>query len=130
MYECCVVLEQETFQGVQSNAVLSESRSVKNISDRNPDCSVTECFKLTPRYLETLIYLVVLINLVTSSLMGAGLGSDENVFGVWRLPVSGAHICHVTVSLNYIAFGSNHLLCVVSDHLCGLKNLVLFSASF
>jgi hypothetical protein len=65
MYECCVV----TFQAVQSNAVLSESITTKNISDRNPDCFVTECFKLTPSYLETLIYLVILINLITS-LMG------------------------------------------------------------
>jgi hypothetical protein len=54
MYECCVVLEQVTFQAVQSNAVLSESITMKNISDRNPDF-VTECFKLTPRHLETLI---------------------------------------------------------------------------
>jgi hypothetical protein len=71
MYECCVVLEQVTFKGVQSNAVLSESVTMKNISDRNPDCFVTECFKLTPRYLETLIYLVIIIiNFITSSLMG------------------------------------------------------------
>lgn len=62
MYECCVV----TFQAVQCNAVLSETVTTKNISDRNPDCFVTECLKLTPCYLETLIYLVILINLITS----------------------------------------------------------------
>ena len=59
-----------TFRAVQSNAVLSESITMKNISDRNPDFFVTECLKLTPSYLETLIYLLILINLVTSSLMG------------------------------------------------------------
>jgi hypothetical protein len=77
MYDCCVVLKRETCQAVQSNAVLSESRSLKNISDGNPDCFVTECFKLIPRYVETLIYLVIRINLIASSLLGGGLGSDE-----------------------------------------------------
>jgi hypothetical protein len=68
-----VVLEQETFQGVQSNAVLSESRSMKNISDGNPDCLVTECLKLTALYLETLIYLFIRVNLITS-VLGVVLG--------------------------------------------------------
>jgi hypothetical protein len=39
---------------------------MKNISGGNPDCLVTEFFKLTARYLETLIYLLVRVNLITS----------------------------------------------------------------
>jgi hypothetical protein len=68
MFECCMVLDQMTFQTVLSNAVVSESVTMKNISDRNPDCFVSECFKLITRYLETLI--AIPINLITSSLVG------------------------------------------------------------
>jgi hypothetical protein len=37
-------LEQVMFLAVQFNAVLSPSRSIKNISDGNPYCFITECF--------------------------------------------------------------------------------------